>query len=322
MTLRIALLMMQKNENILLEPWITYHRNLVDSASIFIFDNGSSEPRTLSILRAAENSGIMINRAFCELRHYHERGIIFANLIKQLDQSNPHDFYFPIDCDEFLACDTNGSLSCRQDDIEKSLISLLGSDKVLTIPHKYINNPYSPNLYSKITHCKKCFFPKDTCESMTDGFHDGQTRSGLAQQESNITYFEFHFKPYSDYLRMSRQKIEYLVPNQSRRALADYVKTRKSNFHAAMALLESEYSYLRSFEIQTYPRCRDTSLLQRFSDLGIDSTQLFDPRGKPRPLRRTQLLARHQLLLTRDRVDAFFYWVRSRASAVKRLLGL
>ncbi len=36
MSLRIALLMMQKNENILLEPWIIYHRNLVDSASIFI----------------------------------------------------------------------------------------------------------------------------------------------------------------------------------------------------------------------------------------------------------------------------------------------
>ena len=163
----------------------------------------------------------------------------------------------------------------------------------MTIPHQYVNSPYSPNLYSKITHCKKCFFAKDACESLTDGFHEGQTRSGLAQRESNITYFEFHFKPYSDHLRMSRQKIEYLVPNPS-----------------------------RSFEIHTYPRYRDTSLLQRFSNLGIDSTQLFDPRGNPSPLRRTQLLARHQPLLAGDRVDAFFYWVRSRASAVKRLLGL
>jgi len=105
----------------------------------------------------------------------------------------------------------------RQGDIEKSLTNLLGSDEVLTIPHQYVNSPYSPNLYSKITHCKKCFFAKDACESLTDGFHEGQTRSGLAQRKSNITYFEFHFKPYSDYLRMSRQKIEYLVPNPSRR---------------------------------------------------------------------------------------------------------
>jgi hypothetical protein len=43
MSLRIALLMMQKNERLLLDPWITYHRSLVDPASIFVFDNGFTD---------------------------------------------------------------------------------------------------------------------------------------------------------------------------------------------------------------------------------------------------------------------------------------
>jgi hypothetical protein len=103
MSLRIALVMMQKNEGHLLEAWITYHRNLVDPASLFIFDNGSNDAHTLTILRAAEKTGIAINKDFCQDKDYFERGIIFCNLIKQLDRDDPHDFYFPIDCDEFLA---------------------------------------------------------------------------------------------------------------------------------------------------------------------------------------------------------------------------
>ena len=78
--------MMQKNENLLLLPWITYHRNLVDPDIIFIFDNGSTDPHTLAILRDAEESGLSINRAFSEQKHYFEQGIIFANLIKELDR--------------------------------------------------------------------------------------------------------------------------------------------------------------------------------------------------------------------------------------------
>lgn len=310
---------MQKNENLLLEPWITYHRTLVEPASIFIFDNGSSDAHTLSTLRDAENSGITINRSFCELKHYHDRGTIFANMIKHLDATNPHDFYFPMDCDEFMACEISNKPSCRINDIEDTLIPYLKSEKVLTILHKYVNNPYRPNNYSIANHVTKCFFAKDACEALTDGFHEGRSHSGPEQHATDIIYFEFHYKPYRNHLRMSFQKIEYLVPNPSRRNLANYVKTQKSNFHAALALLQSEYSYLRSFENPTCRSRKDTSLLLRFADLGINSSQFFDPRGNPNPLRRINLQVKHQLLRAVDRMDALFDWIRSLASSLKHL---
>ncbi|MEB3193794.1 MAG: glycosyltransferase family 2 protein [Cyanobacteriota bacterium] len=320
MSLRIALVMMQKNEGHLLGAWITYHRNLVDPASLFIFDNGSNDAHTLTILRAAEKTGIAINKAFSQPKDYYNRGIIFCELINQLDRDNPHDFYFPIDCDEFLAADLNGKLSCDREDIESALESLTESKKVLSIPHKYLNNPYSPNAYTKVSHCPKCFFAKDACESLVDGFHAGRTRWGPEQQESNITYFEFHYKPYSDHLRISLQKIIYLLPNHKRRTLANYIQTRQSNFHAAMALLQSEFSYLRSFETQARS-LTDPNLLQRFADLGIDSTPLFDQRGTPGPLRRMKLRARHQLLQAGDHMATLTDQLRARARALKRVLG-
>ena len=91
MSTRIALLMMQKNERLLLDPWITYHRSLVDPASIFVFDNGSTDPQTLAILEAAEASGVSVNRSFNQHQDYFKCGLIFAETIKQLDNRDPHD---------------------------------------------------------------------------------------------------------------------------------------------------------------------------------------------------------------------------------------
>ena len=158
MSIKIALIMMQKNESLLLEPWIRYHVDLIGTSSIFIYDNGSTDAQTLTTLAAAENMGLKINRTYNHQKDYYARGGLFADLIKSLDASNPHDFYFPIDCDEFLACDIDGKLSCQRDDILVSLAPLVRDGKVLTIPHKYVNSPYHINRYSKITNCKKCFF--------------------------------------------------------------------------------------------------------------------------------------------------------------------
>ena len=83
MSLRIALVMMQKNERLLLDYWLSYHQVITDPASIFVFDNGSTDPQTLAILRAAEESGISVSRDYSRQKDYYDRGIIFANFIKQ-----------------------------------------------------------------------------------------------------------------------------------------------------------------------------------------------------------------------------------------------
>jgi len=319
MSLRIALVMMQKNERLLLDYWLSYHQVITDPASIFVFDNGSTDPQTLAILREAKANGINVNKNYDRQKDYYDRGIIFAALIKQLDAVNPHDFYFPMDCDEFLACEMDGKPSCLPSDIKKTLEKHKKSDKVLTLPHKHVNSPYHKNRYSKTESCKKCFFARDACEFLSDGFHEGRSHSGEEYLESNITYFEFHYKPYSEHLRLSRQKIEYLLPDLKRRTLSGYVKKRGSNYHAAIALLQSEYAYMRSFDTQTQT-CMDSTLLLRFAELGIDSAALFDPSDNKNILRLASLLAKHLQLQAGDIAVSIYYRYRSTASAIKRFV--
>jgi len=319
MSLRIALIMMQKNETILLDPWLRYHEAMISDQSIFVFDNGSSDPHTLATLKAAECRGVSVNRTHNQLQDYFARGTIFAQFINHLDRENPHDFYFPIDCDEFLACTVNGQLSCSRDDLDRSLIDFIGNDEVLSIPRKYVNSPYHPNRYSEIQWCKKCFFAQGACQSLVDGFHAGTSKAGSGEAETNITYIEFHYRPYQEHRRLSKQKIAYLVPNPTRKALAAYIKSQRSNFHAAIALLESEYSYLHTFNNQP-KTLLDSSLLDRLEELDVDVSKLFSDSNVKSFRFQVKIVAQHFHQKTIDFADQTIFTLRSLAGNIKRLI--
>ena len=59
--MKIACLMMQKNEGDLLKFWSDYHADLFGSENIFIFDNGSDDLITVNILKEIELSGINVS---------------------------------------------------------------------------------------------------------------------------------------------------------------------------------------------------------------------------------------------------------------------
>jgi hypothetical protein len=319
MSLRIALIMMQKNETLLLDPWLRYHEAMISPQSIFIFDNGSSDPHTLATLKAAECRGVNVNRKYNQLQDYPATGNIAAELINHLDRENPHDFYFPIDCDEFLACKVNGQLSCSRDDLDRSLIDFIGNDKVLTITRKYVNSPYHRNRYSEISSSKKCFFAQGACHSLIFGFHEGTSKAGSGEVETNITYIEFHYKPYHEHRRLSQQKIDYIVINPSRRALAAYIKAQRNNTHAAIALLESEYSYLQTFNNQ--PKAiLDFSLLDRLEELGVDVRKLFSDSNVKSLKFQVNILSKHYYQKTIDLADQVTFTLRSLAGRAKRFI--
>ena len=64
----------------------------------------------------------------------------------------------------------------------------------------------------------------------------------------------------------------------------------------------------------------DSSLLQRFAELGIDSNALFDASDNPNILRRAMMLARHLQLQSNDASVSLYYHFCSKTSAIKRLL--
>lgn len=158
MSLKIALILLQKNESLQLEPWMQCHVSVIDTSSILSYDNGSTDATTLAILATAESIGFKIKKTYSQQKEYYVTGEMFAQLIKGLDASHPHDFDFPIDGDESLACDRDGKLSCQRDVTLATLAPLVRDGKVLTRPHQYVNNSYRINRFSKITTGKNYLF--------------------------------------------------------------------------------------------------------------------------------------------------------------------
>lgn len=298
MNVRIALLMMQKNEDILLGPWIRYHTELTSNTSIYIFDNGSSNPDVVNTLAEAERTGVRIIRHFNRPDDYLNSGQIFAQFIQELDQHNPHDFYFPMDCDEFLACQTPAGFSCHPEALHHQLMTWLGSQHVLLIPRKHYANPYLPNHYIEIDHCPKCFFSQGTCQSLSHGYHTATTKAGCEQEITTITYFEFHHKPYHQHRQLTAQKLEPIFAGKamSRRNLAEYSATLKINYHCALELLKTEYDYVHDLKKISSQR-EQCCLLDRFSELQIDPSPLFA--NSPLGSKRTTILLLTQSWLTK-----------------------
>lgn len=294
MGIKAACIMMQKNETFLLKGWIDYYSYLFGGNNLYIFDNGSTHNSILRLLSYAEGKGAHVYRNYNTYAHFTAKGTIFADLIQRLDSENPYDFYFPLDCDEFMAVEDREGRSCLRKRIFQELEPLKGEMKVLTISSKYYHTPFQKNLYTRLAHVSttKCFFARGSCASLDHGFHRGKSLLGQQQVKTKIIYYEFHRKPFLEFRRSSCQKISGLVPDFSRATLTSYFRSKKSNFHCAGELLHSKYEYYRL--CQKEARIADIELLTHLDNLAIDYTQLFEKSTRvPLSLRILTLRLRH-----------------------------
>src|SRR5680860_325993 len=108
--MRICILSMQRNEGVLLETWAHYHGKLFGYENIHLFDNGSDDSLTIEVLHTLERLGVSLYRDYRTRSDYENKGTVIVNKINELDRtSDEFDFYFPLDCDEFLsAADEHG----------------------------------------------------------------------------------------------------------------------------------------------------------------------------------------------------------------------
>ena len=274
-TLKIAILMMQKNEISLLQLFLRYHEFLFGGASLFIFDNGSTDPDVISELKAAEERGIRIDWDHTGPKSFEEKGNIFASLIQHLDQTDPHDFYFPLDCDEFIACLTPEGVSMNRGEIDRALLPFKDSPSTLRISHKYWANPLHRNRYKISTYSPKCFFAKGSCKFLDHGFHNAKALTDIPDETTPIVYYEFHYKTYRLHQLNSVAKLTPYLSDYSRRGLQHFVHREYHNHHCAKDLLLSKYDYLSLFSISNYP-IKDLSFLSIIEQLKVDKHLLFE----------------------------------------------
>lgn len=274
MAIKVACILMQKNEALRLQPWLDYHQHLFGAKSLFIFDNGSSIPSVIDALRKAASRGATVDWSHKEASDFKRKSIIAAELVHFLDANDPHDFYFFLDCDEFVACEVNGEPRFDRNSILATLNPYANYKGVLLINGKYRNNPYMPNKYTRIEYSPKCFFARGALKSLASGYHDGESKFSKEKIGTPIIFFEFHYLPYKTHLGLSKQKLVHRTDDLSRRALAIYAKKRRESHHCANDLLETEYEYASKFLESERLVCLP-ALLEEFERQGIAYQQMF-----------------------------------------------
>ncbi|WP_159340104.1 glycosyltransferase family 2 protein [Leclercia adecarboxylata] len=246
--MKIACLMMQKNESKLLKPWLEYHSTIFGLNNIYVYDNGSTDASCIETLRRYESRGLNVNWDHKTQKDFEKTGSIFCEKIKQFDNSDsPYDFYFPMDCDEFIAYErTFGDLLLDRNSIILELKNHIDEKNTLAINAGYDNNPVFSDSYYRSKEQRKCFFYKKTCSSISQGFHIGKTFSGTETKKTKIVYIHHHYKEFHDYQFSAKQKLTGVVTDFSIASLEKHKELRVPGFHVIDKLLITEENYYRS----------------------------------------------------------------------------
>lgn len=207
--MKIACVMMQKNERELLPLWISFYSYLFPSNDLYIFDNGSTDIDVINSLHEAQKKGINVNYNHNSPKDFENKGEIIGGKIKEIE--NLYDFIFPLDCDEFIGCKThNGDISFIIDDIENELSRHLETKETLLFDSQGFNSIISKKhfLFRKD---RKCFFRKGTFLSLDVGFHWGITKFCDGEHRTNLIQLHFHNKPYEIAKEHAREKLKLRV---------------------------------------------------------------------------------------------------------------
>lgn len=264
--MKVAVLMMQKDEYRLLEPWILHHAELFGLENLYVYDNGSTDQRCTAVLEKYSQKGLHVVYDRNTFDDFNTRHIYFVDKYEELKNAHGYDFMMPLDCDEFVGVEfSKGKVSLSCDDVRNELLKYKDIDSTLKIKYTYGNHPLNAKEFALSHKPEKVFFPKSKITALGNGFHRGEVESGL-QAETDIIYLHFHHKNYDDYIASARNKLVGLVDVNDVEALKAFkgaghhlvkkflmTQTEYYDMHAASKaaspfkffVMESVYEYLK-----------------------------------------------------------------------------
>jgi SAM-dependent methyltransferase len=247
--MQVACVMMQKDEDYLLGPWLAYHGELFGFKNLLVLDNGSQSSKTLKILDEFERRGVTVVRNFSSKADYERKGDIVAHAIRSLDATGAYDFVFPLDCDEFIVKRTPWGFTFDALSIKAYLASLRNETRVLRVPFQLANNPFDEDFYIYFRF-HKTFFVGGTFQSLDHGYHDGKTKSG-GVRVVDLIYMHFHYVPY--FMLRERAARKWVLPINPTEALATPGYTKRSvHLIPYFSMSEEEYRASISPKVQFF----------------------------------------------------------------------
>ena len=241
------MILMQKNETILLPIWLKYYSELFGKENLYIFDNGSGSDFKKDLFGLMERMNLDDTKD--KRSDFERKGQIISAKIKELDAVNPSDFYFPLDADEFIGVRMDdGQISLEKEDIENELSNYLNSPDILMLEGGYDNFPSRPGFFVYKKHRKKCFFAANSCEDLCLGFHDARTKRNGVKLRTRIINLHMHNKPFDMYRSHALQKLAGRVVGFDKETLLEHRRAKGKGFHLVDRLLyESEEDFNAAF---------------------------------------------------------------------------
>lgn len=241
--------MMQKNERDLLEPWLAYHGDLFGLENLYVYDNGSIDPIVIEILNRYEKLGLNIIREFNTSEHFHQKGVFLKKKILELESQN-YDFFIPLDCDEFftLLHTSDNIINCNKNKILEELNAVKGQHAVYKVEFSYPNILEKPNEFLGWEHQKR-FFSNHSINYLDHGYHAATGRNGAILLSTRFAYIHYHFKPFSEMVKHSKEKLKpyFDLSKGTDEAL------KENRLGQYLHMSEDEYkAYLKKFENQRH----------------------------------------------------------------------
>jgi hypothetical protein len=266
--INVRCLLMQKDETELLPLWIRYHGELFGYKNLFIYDNGSADT-TQSILRAAQRDlGVNVDYRRAKPKDFERKGAIFAKQMSRWTAENVADFYFPLDCDEFVGARSEEGYSCSPASIHKELqVTKQMPDTAFRVSERLDNSLFDETTFYKIPRKPKLFFSNTAISGLDVGFH--HCKEPCKEIRTNIVYFHFHNRPFKELVQFSKQKLLLRVGSRKiadRDTLSAY---RGKGRHLVRCLTSSAEEY--ALWLSSHPSVVTTSLRHRFLELGVRS---------------------------------------------------
>ncbi|AHJ66023.1 hypothetical protein [Granulibacter bethesdensis] len=239
----VKCILMQKDEDILLWPWIVYHGYMFGFNNIIILDNGSVRRKVKNCLEKLEKLGGKVYRQFDRKADFELKGEIISNIIKILKRNEKFDFVFALDCDEFIGLWENDKISVDRYKINKYLSSLDKEEEWYRINTCMYNDPSRKGWYWP-QEAKKGFISYCFEGSIDRGFHEFTAQKG--GKESNLTHFHYHFKPFSRFIEHCKEKLSHRLNLENYEEVRNY---KGPGIHLIRNMLYNEENYINQFNV-------------------------------------------------------------------------
>jgi hypothetical protein len=237
--MRVACVVMQRNEADCLEPWLRYHGYLFGYKNLFVIDHGSELPAVIKILARYERFGVHVDR-LPATADYRRKGEFVSAALQRADATGLFDIMLPLDCDEFVVMrDEAGAACCRRATLLAYLQELADEDAILTVGENFLNTLGHPGLFFALPY-RKVFFTRGSYGIVDHGSHSGKSRRSDKTRPTRLVYVHFHHKRYATQRAMAREKLRPFVDVDDPVALAAF---RGVGWHLVGHLLKSEAEY-------------------------------------------------------------------------------